>query len=173
MGALFFTGLGETLRMIKIEHSVFALPFALASAFLAARGVPSLRLLLLIVLAMIFARSAAMAFNRYLDAELDALNPRTAVRAIPAGRLSKGYALAFTFINAGLFLLVAWLLNALAFICAPFVLAILLGYSYTKRYTSYCHFVLGVAIAKGKRLNPFRTQQLSPSAPMILLLVGK
>jgi len=136
----------ETLKMIKIEHSVFALPFALAAAFLAASGPPSGRALLLILAAMVCARSAAMAFNRWLDADLDAANPRTAARSIPAGRLSKGYALGFTLVCAALFTAVCWLLNPLAFALSPLMLAVLLGYSYTKRFTAFCHFFLGLAL---------------------------
>ncbi len=136
----------ETLKMIKIEHSIFALPFALVAAFLAARGMPSTRVLGLIVLAMIFARSAAMAFNRWIDADIDAENPRTAVRSIPAGRLTRRYALGFTIVNSLLFMMVAWLLNDLAFYLSPLMLLVLLGYSLTKRFTSLCHLVLGLAL---------------------------
>lgn len=137
---------GETMKMIKIEHSIFALPFALVSAFLAADGLPPWRVLGLILCAMVLARSAAMAFNRWVDADLDAANPRTAARSIPAGRLSKGYALGFTLICAGLFLLVCYLLNPLALKLAPLMLAVLLGYSLTKRFTALCHFILGLAL---------------------------
>lgn len=136
----------ETFKMIKIEHSIFALPFALVSAFLAAGGMPGPRVLGLIVLAMVFARSAAMAFNRYIDAEIDAKNPRTALRSIPAGRLSRNFALGFTIFNALLFMAVAWFLNPLSFYLAPFLLLVLLGYSLTKRFTSLCHLVLGLAL---------------------------
>lgn len=132
--------------MIKIEHSIFALPFALASAFLAAKGLPDLRILTLIILAMVFARSAAMAFNRYLDADIDAKNPRTATRSIPAGRLSRRYSLFFTIACSFCFAFVAYSLNMLAFYLSPVALIVLLGYSYTKRFTSYCHFVLGLAL---------------------------
>lgn len=136
----------ETLKMIKIEHSIFALPFALVSAFLAAGGMPPMRILALILCAMVLARSAAMAFNRYVDAELDAANPRTALRSIPAGRLSRRYAVGFTLVCSLLFFLVAWQLNPLALSLAPFMLAILLGYSLTKRFTAWCHIVLGLAL---------------------------
>ena len=136
----------ETMKMIKIEHSVFALPFALVSAFFAADGVPEPKTLLLIVAAMVFARSSAMAFNRYLDADLDAKNPRTAVRSIPAGRLTRVYALGFTLLSAAGFMICAGFLNNLALLLSPLVLLVLLGYSYTKRFTRYCHFVLGVSL---------------------------
>lgn len=136
----------ETLKMIKIEHSVFALPFGLLTAFIAAGGLPEPRVLGLIVMAMVLARSAAMAFNRFLDAEIDAHNPRTVIRAIPAGRLSRTYALGFTLICTALFMMVARLLNPLALMLSPVVMVVLLGYSWTKRVTSLCHLVLGVAL---------------------------
>ncbi|CAM2064913.1 UbiA family prenyltransferase [Sulfidibacter corallicola] len=136
----------ETMKMIKIEHSIFALPFALAAAFMAADGFPPARVLGLIVLAMVFARSAAMAFNRWLDAEIDARNPRTAIRSIPAGRLTRGYALGFTLACSAGFIATAWFLNPLAFYLSPLVLCWLLGYSFTKRFTSFCHVWLGVAL---------------------------
>ena len=136
----------ETMKMIKIEHSVFALPYALVAAVLAARGLPEPRVILLVVAAMVCARSAAMAFNRLVDAPIDAANPRTAVRSIPAGRLSRAYATGFTLLTAGLFIFIAYLLNPLAFALSPLVLTVLLGYSLTKRFTSLCHFVLGLAL---------------------------
>ena len=95
---------------------------------------------------MVSARSAAMAFNRLSDAEIDAANPRTAIRSIPAGRLSRAYATGFTLITATLFIVTAWAMNPLAFALSPLVLMILLGYSLTKRFTSLCHFVLGAAL---------------------------
>lgn len=135
-----------TLEMIKWEHSVFALPFALTAAVLAAHGWPSLRTLLLIVLCMVSARSAAMAFNRYADAELDAANPRTATRALPAGQLSRGFVLLFTLIAAGVFLLGAALLNHLTLLLSPIALGVVLAYSYMKRITRWSHLVLGLAL---------------------------
>ena len=140
------SSLGETLRMIKIEHSIFAMPFALAAAFLAARGLPDVRIFVLIIFAVVFARSAAMAFNRYVDAEIDLKNPRTAERSIPAGRLTRRYALGFTLISSLLFVAVTFLLNWLTAALSPLMLLILLGYSYTKRFTRYCHLVLGLAL---------------------------
>lgn len=136
----------ETMKMIKIEHSVFALPFALVAAFMAAGGVPNPVTLALIIAAMVCARSAAMAFNRWLDADIDARNPRTATRSIPAGRLSAGYTLGFTIVCGALFITCAWLLNPLALMLSPLVLAWLLGYSYTKRFTAFCHVWLGIAL---------------------------
>ncbi len=136
----------ETLSMIKIEHSIFALPFTLAAAFLAASGLPQPKILALIVLATVLARSAAMAFNRYLDAEIDAENPRTATRSIPAGRLSRSYALTFTIVNALLFVGVTLFINKLVAVMAPFLLLVILGYSASKRFTSGSHLILGLAL---------------------------
>jgi 4-hydroxybenzoate polyprenyltransferase len=135
-----------TLEMIKWEHSIFALPFALTGAVLAANGWPSLRVMCLIVLCMVAARSAAMAFNRLVDARLDAANPRTKMRAIPAGQLSAGFVAAFTVVSAGVFLLGAALLNRLTLELAPVALAVVLGYSYMKRVTRWSHLVLGFAL---------------------------
>jgi 4-hydroxybenzoate polyprenyltransferase len=138
--------IGITLEMIKWEHSVFALPFALTGALLAAHGVPALRILGWILVAMVSARSAAMAFNRWADAGLDAANPRTSTRAIPAGLLTRGFVLAFTLIMVGVFLLAAWQLNRLTLELAPVALLVLLGYSYMKRLTRWTHLVLGLAL---------------------------
>jgi 4-hydroxybenzoate polyprenyltransferase len=135
-----------TLEMIKWEHSIFALPFALTGAVLAANGWPTLRVLGLIVLCMVAARSAAMAFNRLVDAKLDAANPRTAMRALPAGQLSAGFVLAFTILASCVFLLGAALLNKLTLECAPLALAVVLAYSYMKRITRWSHLVLGLAL---------------------------
>lgn len=135
-----------TLEMIKWEHSIFALPFALSAAVLAAGGWPTLRTLLLIVLCMVSARSAAMAFNRYADAELDAANPRTAIRAIPAGQLSKGFVLAFTILAAVVFIGSSALLNRLTLFLSPLALLVVLSYSYMKRWTRWSHLVLGLAL---------------------------
>ena len=132
-----------TLEMIKIEHTLFALPFAFLGAVLAAGGLPSLRQLLWITLAMVGARSAAMAFNRIADREYDARNPRTRTRAVPAGRLSVSFVWAFTLISAALFFLAAAMLNRLTLLLAPVALASVLLYSYTKRFTSLSHVVLG------------------------------
>jgi len=135
-----------TLEMIKWEHSIFALPFALTAVLLAARGLPGWRTLAWILAAMVAARSAAMAFNRWADADLDAANPRTRSRAIPAGLLSRGFVLAFTALMALLFVLAAAQLNRLTLILSPLVLAVLLGYSYMKRITRWSHLVLGLAL---------------------------
>jgi 4-hydroxybenzoate polyprenyltransferase len=132
--------------MIKWEHSIFALPFALTGAVLAAHGWPSVRTLCLIVLCMVSARSAAMAFNRLVDAKLDAANPRTKMRAIPAGQLSAGFVGAFTCVSCVIFLVGAALLNRLALELAPLALAVVLAYSYMKRMTRWSHLMLGLAL---------------------------
>src|SRR5258706_10339419 len=138
------------LEMIKFEHTIFALPFALISVLLASRslphGLPTIPTLLWILLAMVGARSAAMAFNRIADADIDRDNPRTAKRHIPAGLLSRGQVWAFLLVSIALFELAAWKLNWLCFALSPVALACILGYSYTKRFTSLCHLFLGFAI---------------------------
>lgn len=135
-----------TLEMIKWEHSIFALPFALTAVLLAANGLPSLRTVAWILAAMVSARSAAMAFNRWADADLDSVNPRTKSRAIPAGLLTREFVLGFTVLAAALFVLAAAELNRLTLYLSPLVLAVLLGYSYTKRITRWSHLVLGLAL---------------------------
>lgn len=136
-----------TLEMIKIEHTLFALPFAFLGAVLAARGLPSLWQIVWVTIAMVGARSAAMVFNRIADREHDRQNPRTASRAIPAGLLSVGFAWWFTVAAATLLVLAAWMLNPLAFLLSPVALASVLGYSYMKRWTSLSHLVLGWCLA--------------------------
>jgi 4-hydroxybenzoate polyprenyltransferase len=136
-----------TLEMIKIEHTLFALPFALLGAVLAAGGLPSVRHIIWITLAMVGARSCAMAFNRIADREIDARNPRTKMRALPAGTLSVGFAWAFTAIAASIFFLAAAMLNHLTLILSPFALLSILLYSYTKRWTLLSHLVLGWCLA--------------------------
>ena len=133
-------------EMIKIEHTIFALPFACMGAFLAAGGLPSFWTCFWILVAMVGGRSAAMAFNRLADAEIDKRNPRTSNRALPRGLLRKGEVALFTLVSAALLLLAAWMLNPLSFILAWPVLLILLGYSYTKRFTWLAHFVLGFCL---------------------------
>jgi len=135
-----------TLEMIKWEHSIFALPFALCSAMLAASGVPGSRQLVWIVVAMISARSAAMAFNRVADAAIDAANPRTQTRALPAGTLTPAFVTTFVVISCAIFVLAAAQLNRLSLILSPVALAILLLYSYSKRVTRWSHLVLGFAL---------------------------
>jgi 4-hydroxybenzoate polyprenyltransferase len=137
------------LEMIKFEHSVFALPFALVGALLAAResgGLPGGRPLLWIVVAMVGARSAAMTVNRIVDRKYDGRNPRTANRALPAGQLSVAFAWTFTIIASAVLLFAAWQLNPLALRLSPLALAVLFSYSYTKRFTPWSHFVLGFCL---------------------------
>ncbi len=135
-----------TLEMIKWEHSIFALPFALTAVLLAAHGLPRWQTVAWILVAMVAARSCAMAFNRWADADLDAANPRTKSRAIPAGLLSRQFVLGFSVLTALIFVLAASQLNQLTLYLSPFVLVVLLGYSYMKRVTRWSHLVLGLAL---------------------------
>jgi 4-hydroxybenzoate polyprenyltransferase len=135
-----------TLEMIKWEHSIFALPFALTAAVLAADGWPSWSKLGWIILCMVAARSAAMAFNRLVDAEFDRVNPRTAMRAIPAGQLGAKFVAAFVVVAALVFLFGSAMLNRLTLELAPIALLVVLGYSYMKRVTRWSHLVLGLAL---------------------------
>ncbi len=139
--------LGTTLEMIKFEHTLFALPFALLGAVLAARGWPDGRVMIWILVAMVGARSAAMAFNRLVDRGYDAENPRTRMRALPAGLLTPGYVAIFTVASAGLFFLAAARLNPLTLKLSPVALGSVLFYSYTKRFTALSHLVLGWSLA--------------------------
>ena len=135
-------------RMIKLSHSIFAMPFALAAAVIAARQVDvTLVQVVLIVLCMVTARSSAMGFNRWVDRDIDAKNPRTANREIPSGQISTSAAVAFTLGSAGLFVLFSALLGWLTLALSPIALAVIWGYSLTKRFTALCHFVLGLALA--------------------------
>jgi 4-hydroxybenzoate polyprenyltransferase len=147
----FFERLRRTLDMIKFEHSIFAMPFAFTGAMLAWRELhfqietPMLKLLY-IVLAMVGARSAAMTFNRILDASIDAKNPRTAMRHIPSGQLSLTFAWGFLIASCAVFFLASWLLNPLCLLLSPVALGIVLFYSYTKRFTAFAHLVLGISL---------------------------
>jgi 4-hydroxybenzoate polyprenyltransferase len=141
-----FTNIKITLEMIKWEHSIFALPFALCGAMLAAGGLPTAAQLGWIVVCMVSARSAAMAFNRLADARIDAANPRTAARAIPAGVLSQRFVAAFVIISCVIFVAAAAQLNRLTFFLSPVALCVILLYSYTKRFTRWSHIVLGFAL---------------------------
>ena len=138
--------LAATLEMIKWEHSVFALPFALCGAMLAARGLPSAHQLVWIIVAMVAARSAAMSFNRLADASIDAANPRTSARALPSGILTHSFVRTFVLSSSAIFVFAAWQLNRLAFLLSPIALTVLLLYSYTKRWTRWSHLVLGFAL---------------------------
>lgn len=143
----FFQKLNTTLGMIKFEHTLFALPFAFLGAILAANGLPTWRQCLWITVAMVGARSAAMTFNRIVDRDIDAKNPRTAARELPAGKLSVGFAWAFLYVSIAVFLLASWSLNWLTFALSPVALICVLGYSYAKRFTALAHLVLGLALA--------------------------
>lgn len=135
------------LEMIKFQHTVFALPFALSAMIMAAGGWPAPAQIFWILAACVFARTAAMSFNRWADRELDARNPRTAIRALPAGQLSAGFVLATALVCAGGFVFSAAMLNNLALALSPVALLFLFGYSYAKRFTSLAHFILGIALA--------------------------
>ncbi len=132
--------------MIKFEHTVFALPFAFLGAFLAAQGLPGWSVSGLVILAMIGARSCAMAFNRLVDIPYDAANPRTSGRALPRGLISRSFVAAFTAVSAAVFVLAAWMLNPLAFYLSPVALIVVLAYSYTKRFTVLSHIFLGLSL---------------------------
>jgi 4-hydroxybenzoate polyprenyltransferase len=162
------------LSLVKFSHTIFAMPFALIGFFLgynvwrnvfdiskpgwhikiapAGQTVPSstqdlILRFILVILCMVFARSAAMAFNRYLDRRFDALNPRTAIREIPKGIITPKNALAFTIINCVLFITTTWFINRICFFLSPVALAVVLGYSYTKRFTPFCHLILGLGLS--------------------------
>jgi len=135
------------MEMIKFSHTIFALPFALSGALLAIRGLPSVSQLLFIILAMVGARTAAMAMNRLIDADIDAQNPRTATRAIPAGLLSKGAVFGAIVLSVALLLWSAAMLNPLCLKLSPIALGFLVLYSYCKRFTALAHIVLGICLA--------------------------
>lgn len=141
------------LSLVTFAHTVFAMPFALIGFFIGLRSVnyetykPWWELLILVLLCMVFARSAAMAFNRWLDAEFDSINPRTAVREIPAGIISKKNALIFVIFNCGAFVIATYFINALCLVLSPVALFVILFYSYTKRFTPLCHLVLGLGLS--------------------------
>ena len=142
----FFRSVGTTLEMIKWEHSIFALPFALTGAMLAAGGLPHAMQVVWIIVCMVSARSAAMAFNRWADASLDSENPRTRSRAIPAGLLSRRFVGGFTLAMAAVFVLASAELNRLTLLLSPVALAVIFSYSYTKRFTRWSHLALGLAL---------------------------
>jgi 4-hydroxybenzoate polyprenyltransferase len=143
----FLSKLQTTLSMIKFEHTLFALPFAFLGAILAANGLPPWWQILWITVAMVGARSAAMTFNRIIDRDIDAKNPRTANRELPSGKLSVGFAWAFLYVSIAVFLLASYSLNWLTFALSPVALLFVLGYSYAKRFTSLAHLLLGAALA--------------------------
>lgn len=141
------------LSLVTFAHTIFAMPFALIGFFLGLRAMhfetlkPWWELLILVLLCMVFARSAAMAFNRWLDAGFDAINPRTAIREIPAGIISKRNALIFVVISCFAFLATTYFINAVCLVLAPVALFVILFYSFTKRFTSLCHLVLGLGLS--------------------------
>lgn len=137
----------DYLRMIKFSHSVFALPFAFTGALLAAGGIPTVRQIFWITIAMFGARSGAMGINRIIDKNIDALNPRTKERELPSGVIRSGEAVFFTMVAFAIFLAAAYQLNPLCFTIAPFAIAVIILYPYTKRFTWLCHVVLGIAIS--------------------------
>ena len=139
--------LRTTLAMIKFEHTLFALPFAFLGAILAAEGLPGWRQLLWITVAMFGARSAAMTFNRIIDKDYDAANPRTAGRELPTGKLSVGFAWVFLYVSIIVFLIASYSLNWMTFALSPVALIFVLGYSYAKRFTDFAHLLLGAALA--------------------------
>lgn len=143
-------GVADYLSLIKFSHTIFALPFALIGFLAGAKSVDfdfEYYLIILVLLCMVFARSAAMAFNRYADRRIDALNARTAVREIPAGKISPSAAFSFTVINCLAFIATTWFINPLCFALSPVALAVILGYSYTKRFTPFSHLVLGLGLS--------------------------
>lgn len=142
--------LGKYLSMVKFSHTIFAMPFALIGFFLAIKLTSAQLdwlLLLKVVLCMVFARNAAMGFNRWSDRDIDSENPRTAVREIPAGAIKANSALMFVIANCVLFMITTYFINPLCFYLSPVALAVVLGYSLTKRFTSLCHLVLGIGLA--------------------------
>ncbi len=163
------------LEMIKFEHSVFALPFALtgmvwASVSAGKGGWPGWRVFGLIVLAMVSCRSAAMAFNRIADRDIDAANPRTKMRAIPAGLLGLRHANVFFFASCAVFFVCAWALNPLSFALSPVALGVVLFYSVTKRFTAWCHFVLGLSLGIAPSAAWIATTGELAWAPLLLTL---
>lgn len=142
----FFHKLFLTLRMIKVQHSIFALPFALASFWVASQGNPDPKIFVFIIIAMVTARNAAMSFNRIVDRNFDKINPRTQNREIPSGKLSLKFSIFFCTINSILFIITSYYFNWLTFILSPIALMIILGYSFTKRFTHCTQFFLGLSL---------------------------
>jgi 4-hydroxybenzoate polyprenyltransferase len=138
------------LSLVKFSHTVFALPFAIVGYFTAVKMTGTnfdWSLFAKVILCMVFARNAAMAFNRYADRNFDKLNPRTFVREIPAGIISAKAALFFVIINALLFIATTWYINEICFYLSPVAIIVILGYSLTKRVTALCHFILGIGLS--------------------------
>ncbi|MCF8129399.1 MAG: putative 4-hydroxybenzoate polyprenyltransferase [Deltaproteobacteria bacterium] len=154
--------------LIKIEHTLFALPLAFTGAVLGARGMPSIPVLLLMAVAFTAARASAMAFNRIADRHLDAANPRTANREIPSGTLSLTQVWGLVIVSIVLFLAASRAINPLCGKLAPFALAVLLGYSYTKRFTPFCHYLLGLALGMAPVAGWIAVTGAFAAAPMVL-----
>ena len=154
--------------LIKIEHTLFALPLALTGAVLGARGMPPVPILLLMAVAFTAARAAAMAFNRIADRHLDAQNPRTANREIPSGTLSVSRVWGLVMVSIAVFLAASWAINPLCGKLAPLALVVLLGYSYTKRFTSLCHYLLGLALGMAPVAGWIAVTGTVAPAPIIL-----
>ena len=165
------TRLRETLALVRFSHTLFALPFALIGMLLAAEGLPAAATLAWILAAMVGARTAAMAFNRLVDRHFDAANPRTAARALPAGRLTAGHAWGVFGAALALLLLAAWRLNPLTLMLAPLAVVILCGYSLTKRFTAWTHLVLGLSLS-GAPLGAWIAVRGSVALPPLLLAGG-
>lgn len=163
-----FGKIGVFLEMIKFSHTIFALPFALSGALLAAGGIPTARQMLWIVLAMVGARTAAMGLNRLIDAGIDARNPRTANRAIPAGLIGRGTTLLFILASLALLLTAASQLNRLCLILSPLAIFFLVLYSYCKRFTSLAHVVLGICLSAAP-LGAWIAIRGSMDAPALIL----
>lgn len=142
----FFQHLKKTLKMIQFSHSVFAMPFALSSVWIASRGMPAVKNIVLIIMAMVTARNAAMTFNRLVDRKFDAQNPRTAQRELVSGQLSVSFATQFLLANIILFIVISYFFNTLTLALSPVAIFIILGYSLTKRFTHYTQFFLGLSL---------------------------
>ena len=142
--------ISKYLSLVKFSHTIFALPFAIIGFFLAvqyANHELSWKVFAMVLLCMVFARNAAMGFNRFIDRDIDEKNPRTAIREIPAGKIKPKSALFFVILNSVLFILTTWFINKLVFFLSPVALLVVLGYSFTKRFTFLCHFILGLGLS--------------------------
>lgn len=157
--------------LVKFEHTVFALPFAFMGAVVAAGGLPSARVTLLILLAMVGARTAAMTFNRITDVEIDRRNPRTRGRELVTGAVSTAQAWALLAVSIAVFLFAAWRLNPLALRLSPVALAVVLGYSFTKRFTSFSHLVLGLGLSIAP-VGAWIAVRASLQAPAVILALA-
>jgi 4-hydroxybenzoate polyprenyltransferase len=142
--------ISKYLSLVKFSHTIFALPFAIIGFFLAVQYAGfelSWKVFALVILCMVFARNAAMGFNRYIDRDIDKINPRTSIREIPAGKIKAKSVLLFVLLNSTLFIATTWFINLLVFFLSPVALLVVLGYSYTKRFTFLCHFILGLGLS--------------------------